>query len=84
MSAEVRRNLTAERPLRPTTLMVDSYITVCISHAVRRNYSCFVDCDEPAEALIAYLEDLVATIKDPNQVGVVVDVLFQLRSYYST
>jgi hypothetical protein len=58
-----------------------NYIAACMSRPARSNYSYYVDYDE---ALIDYLEDLIATTKDPNQVGALIDVLFRLRNDHWT
>jgi hypothetical protein len=50
-----------------------------MSHALRRNYSRFVDCDQPTEVLIDYLQDLICATKDPKQVGVLVEVMLRLQ-----
>jgi hypothetical protein len=50
-----------------------------MSDAVRRNYSCFVDCDQPTEVLIDYLQDLICATKDPKEVGVLVEVMLRLQ-----
>jgi hypothetical protein len=39
-----------------------------------------MNCDQPTEALIDYLQDLICTIKDPQQVGVLVEVMLRLHS----
>jgi hypothetical protein len=64
-----------------TSMLGDSYIAACMSRPPRSNYSYYVDYDE---ALIDYLEDLIATTKDPNQVGALIDVLFRLRNDHWT
>jgi hypothetical protein len=39
-----------------------------------------MNCDQPTEILIDYLQDLICELKDPEQVGVLVDVMLRLRS----
>ena len=38
-----------------------------------------MNCDQPREVLIDYLQDLICATKDPKQVGVLVEVMIRLQ-----